>query len=106
MHVLKQQVPAGMDTHEEVDRTAQYIAEELSRNCSDTDDPREFYYEVSFKKSLSPSGQTLWLVGSLDREPTQHNYGDGGDFPTALDREPVDLTPEEYSVHMDEKVNS
>ena len=103
MHVLKQRIPSGKEEDGHFcGATKTYIAEELSRNCSDSDDPMEFFGEVKFQESVSESGK-LWIVGSLGCEPTKRNYGTGGDFPTALKREPVDLTPEEYAAHLAEK---
>lgn len=100
MHVLKQRVPSDDSATRGATKT--YIGQELSRNCSDTDDPMEYFSEVSFQESWSQSGK-LWIVGSLDREPTKRSYGEPTDFPTALVREPVDLTSEEYAAHLEEK---
>ena len=93
-----------------IDAEIEHVRAHLSACATPDDDPDARAGDVYLTAHADGDPNMVGIVGEIDAEPIAPYLrddfepdDDGADLPVALDREPVDLTPDEYEAHMTRK---
>ena len=97
------------DNHqaESLSKTYDHVRQTLSAMASETDDPHEFEREVTITSTILNEGQTVRILGHLDRRPTEYTLPD--DYEEPIENQPQQgfgeriLSEEEYENHLKQK---